>query len=153
MKCLQCSPCFFRIAMYSCMQALRRSQETSWCLESWYVLMLWQWFLPASLPQVSVGQDSIKTWIQGQELWTWHLRGNRAAGEKIHPDIIRYPKMISKHRGSGSGWCFHCLFSNVFQCFPMLSNAFQCFPMFSNVFKCFPMFSNVFQCFPSYSWD
>ena len=25
--------------------------------------------------KVSVGPDSIKTWVKGQELWAWHLRG------------------------------------------------------------------------------
>jgi len=29
----------------------------------------------ARLRFVSVGPDSIKTWVKGQELWAWHLRG------------------------------------------------------------------------------
>ncbi len=35
----------------------------------------WHRHGPGPGAKVSVGPDSIKTWVKGQELWAWHLRG------------------------------------------------------------------------------
>ncbi len=38
------------------------------------------------------------------------------------------------------------MFTNAYQCLPMLTNAYQCLPMFTNAYQSLPMFTNAYQC-------